>query len=256
MESETSQKLFLEEPDPVTGFQCAVPKVEGNAKAENTFVPLQASGGTDFGLPKNFWNLLSTDPGLLSEFNQLIESKVSERVEEKSRKIAEEVAAAAKQDGLKQGLEEAKTLLETEKKRIDSFCEELLKQKVAVLREHEAMWSEAFAHLLRRFLVPNAAEKSELLQKWLSESVERFSSTKKVRVYFSPVDLGLLQQNSPMRLEERWEYLADPNLKPGEIHCECDAGGIFFSPDDQMESLEKLITQFKRSTEVSESKEA
>ena len=250
MDSEKNQKLFLDMPDPASGFQeYSVKSESGEVSGVSmpSFPPEQSEATTNagFGLPDRFWDWLSADAVLKTQFEKMIETKVSERVDSKLGELKEVAAKEAHAEGFKKGLEEGRSMLKHAGDHLNDLCKEVLKEKESLLRDHEGRWAGAFSHVLKRFLVSKRELAIEGIQSWLVESLGAFEQNAKVNIYLSPGDYVRL--SSPVGNPEagqKWTIVRDESLKEGEVHCECDGGGIFFSSKEQMAKLEMWIDRF------------
>jgi flagellar biosynthesis/type III secretory pathway protein FliH len=254
LESAKHQKLSLDIADPETGFQPFVLKTgdvtalstEATKEGENkNFVPsILVRGSSSFGLPTNFWDVINSDVELKRQLDEVVMRRAEENLiplREETRKIAE---AEGLKIGIQRGMELGVAELKHHIEQLNVIAAKILEEKEAILRDHEAHWCKAFLHLLKRFIVPRNEDIVVEIRRWLESSLENFSTVHKLKLHLSPGDYEMVTRFSNQRDNNRFEIIKDTNVQPGEVHCETDAGGIFFSPNKEAERLDELVEHF------------
>ncbi len=256
MESEKIQKLFLEEPDPETGFQGLVltPSDEEMATTVEAvdYSATSHNGSDGFGLPDAFWGWMSADAGLRREFDKMIDARVAERLVERFETLKEQISKEAEAAGLQKGLEQSALQVAEMTSKLDKVCEQVIAEKTQVLKAHERTWMKAFSHLLRRFLVHRVAFASEEIERWLNESIGAFDSNGKIQIHVASSDFKHLSEALKSLDGKRWEIIQDGTLKPGELHCACEDGGVLFSSETELKKLDEWIERFSTRGDVNE----
>jgi len=131
------------------------------------------------------------------------------------------------------------------KSSLTEICERVLREKENLLHSHEELWCRAFTHLLRRFLVPYEQVSAETLRRWLEESLIEFPKEAKVTIHVSERDCDSFSLILGPSANEPWRFVKDSMLKAGEVACECEAGGLIFSPGAEIDRLDAWIDTFK-----------
>jgi len=236
-------KLFLEPPDPASGFQAYV--FEGlNTHVETPPVVEASTPESSFGLPDAFWQWMESDSELRRQFDRMIGERVAQGLEKRFLALKDQVEKEAHQEGFQKGMAEAAERVQATETKLTTICDEVLRQKSKLMHDHENRWAQAFSHLLRRFLVPGRELALETLRSWLTESLTSFGQTGRVRIHLSAEDYQRLRESLTSIAEKNWEFAADATLNPGEVHCECDGGGILFSEGSELQRLESWIERF------------
>lgn len=184
-----------------------------------------------------------SDPISKAEVDELIEKRAAEKVQSELASLQEEARA----EGLRKGLEEAKTafsenLLEMGKK-VSEVCASVLREKEELLKAHERDWCLALEHCLKRFLVPDAGKKLALTRDWIEESLKGFNENARVVVHLNTEDFRLLQPDMIPQTPKNWEFREDSKLALGSIRAECEGGGILFERNDQRENLDQILNR-------------
>jgi flagellar biosynthesis/type III secretory pathway protein FliH len=252
LESAKNQKLYLDPPDPETSFQPFVVRNEGaegaeiseGFKTEEFKTEERNVVFSSFEMPSNFLSLVNSDPQLQGQLEDIVNARVEERI----NVLKEEARLAAQADGraigIEQGREEGLREVQANCERLSEIAGKMLERKAEVLKDHEALWCRAFSHLLKRFLIPRHGDIVADVNRWLETSLENFSTVHKLKLYLSTEDFELLRTFMRPDYNSRVELVKDSTMKNGEVHCETDAGGIFFSPQKEAEKLDELIQHF------------
>jgi flagellar biosynthesis/type III secretory pathway protein FliH len=253
--SATKQTLSLNDPDPKTGFQSVVIGKSTENRGDS-FVPQGSTTATteitkpQFGFPSNFWEMISSDVQLKNQISEMIEKRAEERALEINRLTRAEIEAKGFAEGHVRGVAQGFSEVEAALNRINGIAEQILREKETVLHDHEKQWNRAFSHLLKRFMVPQPGKIAAEIQRWLTESLENFPNQHKVCVNLSSEDFAVVTKLAgDLALSfpgKAWELVEDSTLAPGEVHCETDVGGLFFSPSREAEKLDGLIEHFNR----------
>jgi flagellar biosynthesis/type III secretory pathway protein FliH len=232
-----NRKLSLSPPDPSTGFQewIVLDPVSGET------MPPEEPPKEEFGLPAPFWDWLSADSELRRDFDVMIETKAKARLEEKFASLKAEVELKAREEGHLEGMKQANESLHEALQRIEQVCAAVLKDKESLLRAHESDWCRAFSHLLKRFLVPNDERIVRNIEGWLTEGLSQFAESARIKIFLAESDWDHLAPALDSLGKQKWEILKDGALAVGEIRCECEGGGVFFSSQEELQKLESWI---------------
>lgn len=243
-----TQKLFLKEPSQ-DGFRDystteETTSTSGGESIRPFQVSLSGQPVQSFGLPEVFWNWVKDDPEVNAQLESLIESRVVERLQSREAAALEVAREAGLKAGFEQGREEAKAELLQQTAQLGKACEAVLKDKVAILRDHEDSWGAAMAHLLKRFLVPNRDLALTDIDTWIREGLNNFEKTGKIRLHLCEEDHRKLESILHQMPKANWELVKDLELKPGEVRCDSSSGGILFSSKEEMERVFALIDRY------------
>jgi len=248
LDSEKIQKLSLDTPDPVTGFQALVLENSDSPQASMPAPKVMADStvvaGGSFGLPGDFWKWIAADIGLKREFDKMIDARVAERVVERFETFKAEVAKEAEAVGFKKGLEQSGVRIGEATSKLEQICAEVVLAKTSLLNEHEGQWMRAFSHMLRRFLVHRSSLASEEIERWLQDSIAAFETKGAVKIFLSTRDYRHLAKVIETLQGSRWKIEEDKTLQDGELHCACEDGGVLFSSEEEMKKLEVWIERF------------
>ena len=210
-------------------------------KSQATFSTHQPSMPVGFAFSGSLWNSLISDPELRSQLEALVEQRVKERLDRGFEEFRGQVKEIARLEGLAQARMEVTAAVAQFGTRIEGICAEILREKERVLHDHEKQWCQALSHLLRRFLVPNAAEKLAAIESWLKESMQGFADKGKIYVYLPAEDMEKMQPFLPSGAQTKWEFRKDASMAPGEVRCECEGAGFIFSPNEQWKRLQEML---------------
>ncbi len=208
------------------------------------FVETFAKGTVPFENADAFWKAVEEDPFLRAGWEKQINARIAQKLKVDHGAECEKIFEQAKQAGHEAGREEAKTELAEAKARLNEICESVWAQKAEILVDHEAHWAKAFSHLCERLMLPRGREQAAVVTTWVKENVERVRAKGKVQILVAEADFALLESSLMSSGESRWTVKADPTLKPGEVRCNTNAGGFFFSPENELKRLEGMIERF------------
>lgn len=197
-----------------------------------------------FSLSSDLLGVLSSDPGLKEQWDSMVDERVRTRLAEEQAGYRAALEEEARKEGLKRGLDEARQQVEQVMQSMENIARELLIRKETILHAHEKQWCEALSHLLHRFLVPRSDALQAGVKRWLEESLTGFSGNHAIRVHVSPMEYDRLASGLGEVAGRPVELVRDATLSEGQIHCECDGGGIFFSPADEAQRLEAWLQEF------------
>ena len=200
-------------------------------------------GVTRFPVHTHFWEAL--DPILKEDLDRMVEKRVMERLSKSLEQERSTIFLKAKEEAHEEGVQQAKQELQKVLHTLNAISTSLVDDKEKILRSHEAIWCRAMDHLLRRFLVPHAQVVSDTFRRWLDESMGGFPQNIKVRIHLAPLEFKSISSILGDLMQSRWELVKDDSVPIGEIYCECDAGGIFFSPTVELGRLDSWIDEFK-----------
>jgi flagellar biosynthesis/type III secretory pathway protein FliH len=228
-------KLSPEAASPAEFRPYVVPAAPDKPVAAET----QAAHGDRFHLPGQLLQVLWSDPSFSEQWEEVIEQRVRERYERDQTQLREQTVAAARAEGLKQGIEQGKALLDETCQRLETVVRRVLFEKESLLRSHERVWAEGMLHLLKRFLVPRPEELMSVISAWLDDCLRAFTQKGNVRILLCPSDYSALVQGLSFRVHPPtiYQFGSDESLAPGDIRCECDGGGAFFSPSQELSEL-------------------
>lgn len=246
--SAKTQKLFLNQ-SAADGFQGYAVRDEDHPgdKPDTAFA---AGGGApglpSFGLPQVFWNWVKTDPQVALQLELLIETRVNEQLRVRLAEEREGARVQGLAEGLDTGRAAAKTERDAQLATFEALCQSILAKESNLMREHESLWLGLLRHILQRFLVPNRDLALADIEKWMSEGLASFEQQGAVKLYLGEDDFRKWEALSRERKPKHLEVHQDILLKDGEIRCESNAGGIFFSSEDErarlFETLDRYIT--------------
>lgn len=224
-------------------FQAFTPKSQA---AFSTHQPEKAQG---FAFSGSLWNSLISDPELRVQLEGLVEQRVKARLDRGFEEFRGQVKEIARIEGLAQGKAEAAAIVAEYGKRLEAVADELLREKEQILHGHEKQWCQALSHLLRRFLVPNAAEKLAAIELWLRESMQGFADKGKIYVFLPTADLEKMQPYLPAGGHQKWEFRKDASMAEGDVRCECEGAGFIFSPNEQWKRLQETLDRMTEGTQ-------
>jgi hypothetical protein len=226
-------KLSHKEKDPQSGFQSY--QFEGAKKEPQ----IRKEEPKKFELDEKFWQSLYSDPNIRKQLDFLIQKKVEERLSDELVTLKAKTIEEAK----KQALEEAKKESEAKSQQtllaLETVAKELLEQKNTLLNAHAREWSDALSMLLKKFLVPNRKTSMEAIEEWLMTFLGEFANKGKIKIFLPEhfLDVKNFTQTKNIILEEKRD------LNEGEILCEVEGGGIFFSTQEELKKLEDKISE-------------
>ena len=225
----------------------------GASGFQEGFVPVQAGApdrpGEDFSLSDDFWKTVDRDPLIREELEQMISTRLEKRLLDDTAEERKTLREQARQDGFTEGcrlgVEEGRALeLQRIRKteiHLNTICDQLVREKEFLLRNHEEAWCRALDRLVRHFLIPRSELVLPAVEKWLAEQLEPFSREAKIKIHVSPEDYRRLRDLVNLGAQRRWTLAEDPLLAEGDIRCECDQGGVFFSQAEQMKNLSGIL---------------
>lgn len=240
MDSAKKMKLSPETDE----FQLFLPPT--TSPSELTVAPAVAEAPSDdrFKVPGIFLEVLWSDAAFREQWDQIIADKVEKKFAAEQDELRAKTIAAARAEGLEQGLRDAEAMVSDIEAKLKVACEKVLSEKETLLHSHERQWCDAMLHMLRRFLVRRPDEIVSVIDAWLDDCLKSFAQKSKVRVYLSADDHALVQQAFSFRANRgpvNHEFGIDRNLSSGEVRAECDGGGIFFSPGQELSELEGYL---------------
>lgn len=198
-----------------------------------------------FRMGEELWTTLLTDASLRAELDRLVDERIGAEIERRVGVGEQEWRQRAHEEARAEGLAEARSQAAREAQmlrgEVAAVCAEIRSAGSARLNQHEPVWMRALGTLLRRFLVARPEESADRIRSWLRESLEGLESSAEIRVYVSPASFERLTGN--LGEGSGWRWIADANLKEGEIRCETETGGVLFSPGEQADRLERLLTE-------------
>lgn len=246
-----TQKLSHKDDADFEFKEMTLDKLASGTASSSSFEPgkVSSTAAPVFAVSDSFWDNLSSDPELREEFESRISVLADRRMQsslltEKAKAIEE-----GRKEGIERGIREAKASFAAAELKLSDACQSVLDQKAKLMGDHQVLWMESFSRLLERFLVPNRKVALEYIDSWISKGVGEFEKAGKVNLYLSPVDHKLLVEETKSA-HPHWEVLEDIKLAPGEVRCECDRGGMVFSPNEQLKELETWIARFAQPGET------
>lgn len=225
-------------------------------------VPKQES----FVFHDNFWDELLDDPMVRARMEAEIHKEIDTRwqqlltaeldkIEQTRKAVVEDAYRQANQQGMKNGFDKGheeglKKALLTGRALIDeasavlkNMCNDIARERTTVLRGHEKKWCEALNHVAKRFLVWRPEDFVERLRLWLSQSVGDVVSRHRIRVFVSESTLKSLKAVEVSVNQGEYDIAVDSNLVGGQIRCEWDGAGVFFSPEDEFGKLSAFVSE-------------
>lgn len=231
-----------------------------------------------FSLPTDFWSNLTSDKGVAQEIEKIIAQEVESRVkvfELKNAEVLQEKlvelelqqkdASEKKQKegfeaGFQEGTRRAQEEFESQKQKWISECEALksdmnqwvkglIEEKHALLTAHEGDWLKGMSVLMKKFLVNQSGQVENGLKLWLENEISHFRSEEKLKILVPPVQFERLKKVGLSDSGEKLEVSPDSSLENNQFKVEAKSGGVFFSPDEQISKLEKLIADCLNSKE-------
>lgn len=231
-----------------------------------------------FSLPTDFWSNLTSDKGVAQEIEKIIAQEVESRVkvfELKNAEVLQEKlvelelqqkdASEKKQKegfeaGFQEGTRRAQEEFESQKQKWISECEALksdmnqwvkglIEEKHALLTAHEGDWLNGMSVLMKKFLVNQSGQVENGLKLWLETEISHFRSEEKLKILVPPVQFERLKKVGLSDSGEKLEVSPDSSLENNQFKVEAKSGGVFFSPDEQISKLEKLIADCLNSKE-------
>lgn len=235
-------------------FQPYLPVPTAPAELKATQAQAESTADDRFTVPGIFLEALWSDAAFREQWDEVIQKRVEEKFAAEQEELRAKTIADARAEGIAQGLEESRALVAEIDERLKHVCERVLEEKEALLHAHEKMWCDAMLHLLRRFLVRRPEEVVSVLQAWMDDSLRGFPQKARIRIYLSESDNQQVQRAMSFRLDKggNHEFTVDRNLSAGEIRCECDGGGIFFSPSQELTDLEAYLGGIFQTSESGE----
>lgn len=226
----------------MSGFQAY--RIEGS---ESTRVPIPeqvaAEKDDSFVLPEHFWQWFESDEVVRVEMHRRIEEKAKIAAEERFVQLRAAVEQKAFEEGVQRGIEEARLRVAEVVGQLEEICSQVIADKQKLLHEHEAEWGHALGHILERFLIPKPELTIEQITKWANDGLMSFEKAGRIRIRLSAEDFKRVNEGHS-KAGTRWELVEDPVLSKGQIQCDCDSGGFFFSPTEQWEKLNQWIDRF------------
>ncbi len=196
-----------------------------------------------FTMPSAFWETLERDAEVKKEFEERVEARAKQMIDSESAPQRVAIFEGARQQGMEQGLAEARTQAQKLFADLEQVAATLIREKEALLHAHERLWCEAIAHLGRRFLIPLDPERLKGLKSWLEESIGDLSRQAKIRVVLAPSVMERVRA-SATGSAPHWEWAEDRSLSDQQMRVELDGGGILFAPQAEVEKLTDKINEF------------
>jgi hypothetical protein len=195
-----------------------------------------------FSMTSAFWETLEKDADVKKEFNERVEKRAREIIDTESAPQRAAIYDGAREQGLAEGLAEARQEAQKLFADLEAASGELLKQKEALLHAHERLWCEAITHLSRRFLIPLGPERLVNLKTWLEDSIGDLTRQSKIRVLMAPSVFERVQ-SSGIPGASHWEWAEDKTLTDKELRVELVGGGLLFSPQAEAEKLSEKLSE-------------
>lgn len=279
MLAKTQNSYNTEEEFVLTQFESTsnlAPKIPEPVKAE--FSKGQEYKPDVFALPPEFWSRLNSDHGVASEIERIIAAEVEKRYQviesqngevlkrrlnelEETQKVQLEIV---KKEAFEKGIQEARikgaqdfenekqewiAQVECLKKEMATWSEKLIEEKQQLLGSHQKDWLMAFSKLLKRFLVNHSGQIENGIGQWLETQVAQFKSEEKIKLFVPKEQFERLQKSTVSPVSATFEVLLDPALAANSFRVESQSGGCFFSPEEQISQLEKIISDSLNSGE-------
>ena len=227
-------------------FQLFVPPVvnAGIPVVEPTTAAGSITTNDRFTVPGLFLEALWGDAAFREQWDQVIEDRVQKRFASEHEELRAQATAVATELGIQLVMKAAGEKVAAAETKLAQVSQQLMVEKEALLHSHERAWCNAMLHVLRRFLIRRPEELVSVLQAWIDDCLKGFSQNAKVRIYLSEDDHAALSQAlsfRPERSAANHDFAVDRNLSTGELRCECDGGGIFFSPNQELSELEAYL---------------
>ncbi len=209
----------------------------------------------DFSLPKSFWNDLWKDPVLSVEFENFIQERVAGLVKatlDKDRDAAikqgfdqglEEGKKSGFEEGQRKSLEEFKAHYTESRKVVDSFMEEVMSQKKALLIDHEKEWAQALIHVIQKLQVKEPNLFANGIKKWVTDKLLDFTNTSRIRIFVSKHDYDPVSLIFTKEELAHMEVIVDIELEKGQVRCDCGEGGVFFSKQNGFALLDQYLDE-------------
>ena len=208
------------------------------------------SSGRDFELADGVWEGIRNQPHLKEELELKIAKEAQLRAEklvaEQSAAVLEEVKKQAAEEGRKmgiaQGLEEAKQLIESLNHSLSEAAGEIRSQMESWTQSMEKEWSEAFIHLVQELAVPRGESRAAEITDWVRRHVDDSFEDQKIRIFLSEPELSRVQAGGIPVEGSGWEWLADPNLREGQVRCESRLGRLFLDPGEVLQRVSQILS--------------
>jgi flagellar biosynthesis/type III secretory pathway protein FliH len=197
-----------------------------------------------FSLASRYLEVLWKDDAFREQWEDVIERRLQERYVAENTAVREKVLADARAEGLAEGIRQGQARIEEACTELHTFSRRILNEKEALLHSHERQWCDTMLHLLKRFMIPRPEEFISVLQAWLEDSMRGFSQKSKVRIYLGETDFERLNEVLAFRVNAQslpYDFGTDRGLAPGEVRCEFEGGGAFFSPSQELGELEAYL---------------
>lgn len=213
-----------------------------SAKKQKSFPDLpnfSAESGGVFQLPSFFWDAVEKDPAIAVEFNRRVEARARQILEQEGSEAWKSLQASVSAEGIDRGVAEGRERVDKACAALETIAQKFLADRERLMHRHEGIWCEAIRYLSSRFLIPLTADRLKELQAWIEQGIGSVENQTTIQVAVSPKVFESLQSFSA----PGWSWVADPQLKDGDLRVDLDGGGLHFSAEEEVERLRKKIDQ-------------
>lgn len=212
-------------------------KKDDNSFQQSNVYPLKNKA---FGLPDKFWEWVRNDSELSTALDQMIETRVQERVRGELEGFKAQVVVTAKKEGLEQGVKDSESELSEIKNTLSEMVEGVKREKEKLLREHAGIWVKVLKQVITLFFRQEPKLVTERLEKFFEEKIGDFKVQGMVDVQCSPqvyAQLNRLESPSP-----QLKIKLNPQLSGNAFHIEWQEGQILFDEEKALLSLNEIFS--------------
>lgn len=240
---EKNPKSFHSDYEGVSEFKSD--RYEGAAPPLESFGPLAEP--VEFQFPDEFISQLEREPSVKALWEQRVEAEVERRMVSKSAIWQSEAEKKGMELGLNQGMADARGSIEGAIRALNGLAEQIMNQKEALLHNHENKWIDSIRHLMHRFCIEKKQALGESMEAWIKQSVQSFSKMECIKVFVSDEQYlkikGVLEAGGL----EKVTVVSDSMLRGSDVRCEVGDGGLFFSNEDALATLDEIAFGSERS---------